>query len=113
MNVGLPGVGVSGLFYFFCALFMPLREIYLYLKNPSHCFRYRVIFTQLGLVGGMSLGLFMVYRLLDTLFAIGVEQSTQILSLSLWPFLGLFLLLGLLILLSVIAHLFFNHPTEK
>ncbi len=112
MNVGLPGVGISGLFYFFCALWMPLREIYLYLTKPSHCFRYRVVLTQLGLVGAMSLGLFVIYRLLDQWFAIGVGQTDLTLSLSL-PYLGLFLLLGLLALFSVIAHLFFKTPPDK
>ena len=65
MNVGLPGAGIGGLFYLICTVFMPFKEVFLTLTKPEHKFRYRLIATQLSIVGGIVGGVVLIYELVS------------------------------------------------
>lgn len=101
MNVGLPGAGIGGLFYLICTVFMPFKEVYLTITNLEHKFRYRLIFTQLGIVGGIVAGIVIIYKLVSHLFVFDPSFSVSIDSSSLlfYSLLPLVISLGLLLLI--------------
>jgi len=53
MNVGLPGTGLGGLFYFFSVILMFLIEIYLTLRGRSNFKRWRFVSKNLALMACM------------------------------------------------------------
>ena len=114
MNVGLPGAGIGGLFYLICTVLMPFKEVFLTLTKPGHKFRYRLITTQLSIVGGIVAGIFIIYMLVSNLFefaplfSISIDSSS-LLFYSLLPVLISFgLLLLILSVMRVVA--FFSSP---
>lgn len=53
MTAGLPGVGIGGIFYLVCALFMPLIEIVNTLRGRSSLKRWRMVGQQFGILCGI------------------------------------------------------------
>jgi hypothetical protein len=53
MTAGLPGVGIGGIFYLLCALFMPLTEIINTLRGRSSVKRWRMVAQQFGILCGI------------------------------------------------------------
>jgi hypothetical protein len=53
MTAGLPGVGIGGIFYLLCALFMPLIEIVNTLRGRSSIRRWRMVAQQFGTLCGI------------------------------------------------------------
>ena len=57
MTAGLPGTGISSIFYFLLTLFMPLGEFVALCKGKSSWKRWRFIGRQWAMLGGMILGM--------------------------------------------------------
>ena len=57
MIVGLPGVGIGGVFYLALVAWMPFRELRLTLRGRSSARRWRRVWFQLGLTGAILAGL--------------------------------------------------------
>jgi hypothetical protein len=59
MNAGLPGIGISGIFYLFTALMLPLIEAVRTVQGRSSLARWRFVATQFvffwGIMGGFWL----------------------------------------------------------
>ena len=117
MNVGLPGAGIGGLFYLFCALVMPVKEIFLTITKPKHKFRYRLITTQVSIAAGIVSGFIVVYKLVRNVFGFDPSLSVpfdnaSIIFFSLLPILiSCGLLLIILTLVQLVA--FFSSPHKS
>jgi hypothetical protein len=101
MNVGLPGAGIGGLFYLLCALFMPVKETFLAITRPGHCFRYRLVATQLGIAIGIVSGVIAVYELASSVFRVELSLTVGTGSILFYSLLPVLISLGLL--LTVLA----------
>lgn len=53
MTAGIPGTGITAIFYLLLVLLMPVRELYLMLRGRSRPGRWRVILTQSALAWGI------------------------------------------------------------
>ena len=53
MIAGVPGVGISGIFYLLCAFIMPFKEFYNKFKGKSTSRRRRVVRKQFGIMCGI------------------------------------------------------------
>jgi fucose permease len=67
MNAGLPGTGISGVFYLLSALWMPFHELYKTLRNKSQPQRMRLILVQSSLALGTIAGIWLTGWLLGEL----------------------------------------------
>ncbi len=57
MKVGLPGVGIGGVFYILLVAMMPLRELWLTLRGRSNRRRWRLVALQTSLAAAIVLAL--------------------------------------------------------
>lgn len=101
MNVGLPGAGIGGLFYLLCALAMPIKEVYLTIKNPRHKFRSRLVATLLGIVIGIVSGVFAIYQLLRNVFGLELSHLTPTDSVMFYSLLPVLISFGLLLIILI------------
>jgi hypothetical protein len=56
MNAGLPGIGISGIFYLFTALVLPFIEIVQTLRGRSTLARWKFVVTHFGFFWGIMCG---------------------------------------------------------
>ena len=68
MIAGLPGTGISGIFYLLAALLMPILELGRVLRKRSNRERWCVVRRQIGMSAGMIGALWGAYLLLGLLF---------------------------------------------
>jgi hypothetical protein len=62
---GLPGTGISGLFYILSAFWMPIAEIVRYLRGRKRQSNWKLVFSQVALAGGILITLGATGALLD------------------------------------------------
>jgi len=65
MIAGLPGTGISGLFYILSAFWMPIAEIVRYLRGRKRQSNWTLVFSQVALAGGILITLGATGALLD------------------------------------------------
>jgi len=59
MTVGLPGVGIGGIFYLVSALTMPVRELVRTFRRESSAMRWRFVMTQWSLAVGILIAMWL------------------------------------------------------
>ena len=104
MNTGLPGLGISGIFYLLCALAMPFKEVFLTITKPKHKFRYRPVITQLSIAAGIVICIIAIYKLVSHVFGFDPSFSVAMLTILI----GFSLLLIILTSMRFIA--FYSSP---
>ncbi|HRZ86279.1 MAG TPA: hypothetical protein P5287_00540 [bacterium] len=55
MVAGVPGIGLSGVFYILCGLFMPVIEFFSVVFGKSRRHRWKLVMTQFSLSAGILL----------------------------------------------------------
>lgn len=65
MIAGLPGTGISGLFYILSAFWMPVAEIVRFLRGRERQSNWKLVFSQSALAGGILIILGTTGALLD------------------------------------------------
>lgn len=81
MNPGIPGTGISGLFYILCALLMPVIELWRAARRGSLSGgQWRLAFTQAAIAAGIVAAMSMVFVLLDfvVLYFFGPDAGLRI-----------------------------------
>ena len=76
MIAGVPGVGISGIFYLVCAISMPFIEIIKTLRGRSSLRRWRVVMRQFNIVCGIIVGSWVTGLLIMFI----VKKSVQMLG---------------------------------
>jgi uncharacterized membrane protein len=104
MNIGLPGVGIAGIFYLLCALTMPFKEVFLTITKSNHKFRYRLVTTQLSIAVGIVIGIIAIYKLVS--YAFGFDPSFSVAMLTI--LISFSLLLVILTSMRLVA--FYSSP---
>jgi hypothetical protein len=72
MGVGLPGIGISGLFYVIAALIAPIREVLLTARGRSSKARWKLVGRQFGLALSVVAAVILFYIALGALARHGV-----------------------------------------
>jgi hypothetical protein len=65
MVAGLPGTGISGLFYMLSAFWMPLAELVRFLRGRKRLSNWRLVFSQVALATGIFAALGLTGALID------------------------------------------------
>ena len=76
MIAGVPGVGISGIFYLVCAISMPFIDIIKTLRGRSSLRRWRVVMRQFNIVCGIIVGSWVTGLLIMFI----VKKSVQMLG---------------------------------
>ncbi|HEX8288704.1 MAG TPA: hypothetical protein VF556_11935 [Pyrinomonadaceae bacterium] len=93
MIAGLPGTGISGLFYLLSAFWMPFAEIFRFLRGRERQSNWRLIFSQFSLALGIFVTLGTTAALLDYFISFSVrflgvfvsDSETQLVNLGVAP----------------------------
>jgi hypothetical protein len=67
MTVGLPGVGIGGIFYLVSALTMPVRELVRTLRRESSATRWRFVMMQWSLAVGILIAMWLTGKAIGML----------------------------------------------
>jgi hypothetical protein len=73
MIAGLPGTGISGLFYIISAFWMPVAEIVRFLRGRKRQSNWRLVFSQFALASGILVTLGATGALLDYFISFSVN----------------------------------------
>ncbi len=73
MIAGLPGTGISGLFYIISAFWMPIAEIVRFLRGRERQSEWKLVFSQVALAGGILVTLGATGALLDYFISFSVS----------------------------------------
>ena len=73
MIAGLPGTGISGLFYILSALWMPIAEFTRFLRGKERHSTWKLVFSQVALAGGILAALSGTAALLDYFISFSVK----------------------------------------
>jgi hypothetical protein len=65
MIAGLPGTGISGLFYLLSAFWMPIAEIIQFLRGRKRQSNWKLVFSQFALAAGIFTALTVTGALID------------------------------------------------
>ncbi len=88
MVAGIPGTGIGGFFYLIIALWMPVRELYLKLRNRGCPRRRRLVKGHLFITAGLIMGMWATGELVGWLLArTGMLKTGPQNILSVAPFL--------------------------
>ncbi len=95
MIAGLPGTGISGLFYIINAFWMPIAEVVRFLRGRERQSEWKLVFSQVALAGGILVTLGATGALLDYfisfsvsvlgIFASNSNDKSQLASLGVAP----------------------------
>jgi hypothetical protein len=77
MTVGLPGVGIGGIFYLASALLMPVRSLVAVLRGRPHEARWALALRQAALAGGILGALWLTGLALGWAFVHLAPEATQ------------------------------------
>ena len=72
MIAGLPGTGISGLFYILSAFWMPIAEIVRFLRGRKRQSNWKLVFSQVVLASGILVTLSATGALLDHFISFSV-----------------------------------------
>jgi len=64
MTAGLPGIGIGGIFYMLCGLWMPFKELFYTFSRRSSIKRWKVVAAQFSFVCGIMAGFWLTGLLL-------------------------------------------------
>jgi hypothetical protein len=80
MTVGLPGVGIGGIFYLASALLMPVRSLVAVVRGRAHEARWPTALRQAALAGGILGALWLTGLVLGWVIAHLMPEASRIIA---------------------------------
>jgi hypothetical protein len=123
MIAGLPGTGISGLFYIISAFWMPIAEIVRFLRGRERQSEWKLVFSQVALAGGILITLGATGALLDYfisfsasilgVFASNSSDKSQLVNLGVAPTIITIAVLFLFLFSIEIIGIFFGRVKSR
>jgi len=110
MNVGLPGTGLGGIFYFLCVTAMVAIELIKRLFNKVDHYKWRIARKQFFFLSGILVSMYAVDWYLSKVISMSSKAHTKMLVFNGKPLFYTFLVLVTLLIIINSLNLFIKKP---